>query len=61
VLKVVHTNETIRASIGGIRVFDDNHHFNRWPTEPSRVGLIATGHSGAEFDDLHVAPRSERR
>lgn len=60
-LKVVHTSDTIRVSLGGVRVFEDENRRNRWPDQPGRVGLIATGNSNAEFDDLRITPRSERR
>jgi hypothetical protein len=60
-LKVVHTGTTIRASLGGVRVFEDEDGRNRWPDQPSRVGLLATGNSAVEFDDLRIAPRSDRR
>ena len=61
VLKVAHTGRTIRASLGGVRVFEDDDHRNRWPDQPTRVGLLATGNSAVEFDDLRVAPRSDHR
>ena len=60
-LKVVHSGGTIRASISGVRVFEDDDRRHRWPDQPSRVGVLATGHSGVEFDDLRIAPRSDRR
>jgi hypothetical protein len=60
-LKVVHTGSTIRASLGGVRVFEDEDRRNRWPDQPSRVGLLATGNSAVEFDDLRITPRSDHR
>jgi hypothetical protein len=60
-LKVLHAGGTIRALLGGVRVFDYEDGRDRWPDRPSRVGLIATGDSGVEFDDLRIAPRSDRR
>ena len=60
-LKVMHTGRTIRAYVSGVGVFEDDDHRNRWPDQPTRVGLLATGHSAVEFDDLRIAPRSDRR
>jgi hypothetical protein len=54
-LKVVHTDESVRAMLGGVRVFEDRDRTNRWSGGATRVGLIATGNSGVEFDDLRIA------
>jgi hypothetical protein len=57
VLKVVHGQGTIRVLLGGVRVFENDDHRNHWPDRPSRVGLIATGNSTAEFDDFRIFDR----
>jgi hypothetical protein len=57
-LKVVHAEQVIRVMLGGVRVFEDNDRRNRWTSGPSGVGLIATGNSGVEFDDLRITPRT---
>lgn len=54
-LKVVHTDESVRAMLGGVRVFEDRDRTNRWTGGASRVGVIATGNSGVEFDDLKIS------
>jgi hypothetical protein len=59
-LKVVHSGSRIRASLGGIRVFDDEDRRNRWNDRESHVGLLATGNSEAHFDDLRVSATSEK-
>jgi hypothetical protein len=60
ILKVAHTGGTIKALLGGVRVFENDHRRNRWPDQPSRVGLLATGNSAVEFDDLRIAARDHR-
>ena len=55
-LKIVHTGDTFRAMLGGVRVFEDTDRRNRLADPANRVGLIATGHSGVEFDDLKITP-----
>jgi hypothetical protein len=58
-LKVVHVGKTVRASLGGVHVFEDEDRRNAWGDEATRVGVIATGNSRVEFDDLRVAPRGD--
>ena len=61
-LKVSHIESSIRVSLGGVRVFEeeDRRAFRRGAAA-GRVGLIATGDSEAWFDDLHVEPKRGRR
>lgn len=56
-LKVVHTGANVRAMLGGVRVFEEEDRRYKWSDEPSRVGVIATGNSRVEFDDLRVVAR----
>jgi hypothetical protein len=61
-LKVVHVDEEVRVSLGGIRVFDERD--RRDPTRPAvggRAGLVASGHSDVWFDDVHVEVRRGQR
>jgi hypothetical protein len=52
-MKVVHTGNSTRVSLGGIRVFEDDHHGpERSPG--GRVGFIATGDAGVWYDDLRI-------
>lgn len=61
-LKVAHVGEEIRASLGGIRVFNERD--RRDPTRViagGRAGLVATGHSDVWFDDVHIEAKRDRR
>jgi hypothetical protein len=54
-LKIVHDRAEIRASLGGIRVFEeDDRTFGS-----GRVGVMASGAADVWFDDLRIEP--ERR
>jgi hypothetical protein len=59
-LKIVHVGESVRAMLGGVRVFEDSDRRNRWSGGLSRAGLIATGNSGVEFDDLTIAAHAPK-
>jgi hypothetical protein len=59
-LKIVHADDSVRAMLSGVRVFEDRDRRNRWSGGSSRVGLIATGNSGVEFDDFTVAAHTEK-
>ena len=52
-LKVVHDDEEIRVSLGGIRVFEDRERRSD-RRRAGRTGVIARGASDAWFDDLRV-------
>jgi hypothetical protein len=55
-LKIVHDDDEIHVSLGGIRVFEDRE--RRGERRPGgRTGLIAGGASDVWFDDLRVEPR----
>jgi hypothetical protein len=59
-MKVVHSGDSTRVSLGGIRVFEDEHHgLDRAAT--GRIGLIATGDAEVWYDDLHVDAPSRSR
>ena len=59
-MKVVHDDNEIAVSLGGIKVFEEHGRFVR-VTTPGRVGLVATGSSEVWFDDWRVEPRQGRR
>jgi hypothetical protein len=59
-LKVIHDDEQIRVSLGGIRVFEDDRRRNR-AGGAGLVGLIAGRSSEVWFDDLRVEARRPRR
>ncbi len=59
-LKVVHDEEEVTVSLGGIRVFQDTGRRNR-AAGPGLVGFLATADSEVWFDDLRVEARRPRR
>jgi hypothetical protein len=59
-MKVVHDDDEIAVSLGGIEVFEEHGRSTR-VTMPGRVGLLATGTSEVWFDDWRVEPRQGRR
>jgi hypothetical protein len=56
----MHIGETVRASLGGVHVFEDEDRRNAWGDEATRIGVIASGNGRAEFDDIHISPRGGR-
>jgi hypothetical protein len=58
VLKVTHVGNTVKASLGGVHIFDDEDRRSTWWTsDTTRVGLIAAGDSRVEFDDVRFSTR----
>ena len=61
VLKVVHEDEEVRVSLGGIRVFTDDERRHSRLLPEGRAGLFAAGGSEVWFDDLRIVPDRKRR
>ena len=59
-MKVVHDDDEIAVSLGGIEVFEERGRSTRI-TAPGRTGLVAAGNSEVWFDDWRVEPRQGRR
>jgi hypothetical protein len=60
-LKIVHDEERIEVSLGGIRVFEERDRRYDPKVAAGRAGVIATGASEAWFDDLRIEPDRDRR
>jgi hypothetical protein len=54
-MKIAHTGKSTRVSLGGIRVFEDDHRGQDRPAT-GRVGLIAAGDADVWFDDIRIDP-----
>jgi hypothetical protein len=52
-MKVVHTGNSTRVSLGGIRVFEDEHR-GQDRARGGRVGLVAAGDAEVWYDDLRI-------
>jgi len=59
-LKVVHDDEDIAVSLGGIRVFDDRDRRADRRAPTGRTGVIAAGNAEVWFDDLRIDPPRNR-
>jgi hypothetical protein len=59
-MKVVHDDDEITVSLGGIKVFEEHGRSTR-VAAPHRCGLIAAGNSEVWFDDWRVEARQGRR
>jgi hypothetical protein len=60
-MKVVHTADSTRISLGGIRVFEDEHRNRTDRGAAGRVGLIASGDAEVWFDDLRIGAAARSR
>lgn len=61
-LKVVHVGSTMRVSLGGIRVFEEqDRRYEGRPAATGRVGVMASGNSDVWFDDLRAETKVESR
>jgi hypothetical protein len=59
-LKIVHDDDDIRVSLGGIRVFEDRDRRGDRRAAAVRTGVIAAGKAEVLFDDLRVEPPRNR-
>ena len=59
-MKVVHDDDEITVSLGGIKVFEEHGRSTRLAA-PKRCGLIAAGNAEVWFDDWRVEARQGRR
>jgi hypothetical protein len=55
-LKIVHDDDDIRVSLGGIRVFEERDRRGDRRAAAVRTGVIAAGNAEVLFDDLRVEP-----
>jgi hypothetical protein len=54
-LKIVHDDQDIRVSLGGIRVFEESdRRGSRTLSDAGRQGLLAHGNADVWFDDLRI-------
>ena len=60
VLKVVHDDEDIAVSLGGIRVFEDRDRRGDRRPPTGRTGVMAAGNAEVWFDDLRIDPPRNR-
>jgi len=61
-LKIAHVDGHVRASINGVHVFDDQDTgMPWWNRSATRVGLVASGNSRVEFDEVVFGSRGAPR
>ena len=53
-MKIEHIGDETRVSLGGIRVFRDDHHRREGAVADGRIGVIAGGNATVWFDDLTI-------
>jgi hypothetical protein len=53
-LRVVHDDDEVRVSLGGIRVFEESDRRGGRSAAPGRAGVVAHGDAEVWFDDLRI-------
>jgi hypothetical protein len=60
-LRVVHDDDEVRVSLGGIRVFEESDRRGGRSAAAGRAGVVAHGDAEVWFDDLRIAEDRSRQ